>query len=171
MGAIGIITQNPIPIVQYGDHYTWAKYGYHVLQPNIEPNCRSGEINGYCKALRCLLMADLYQMEHFQIEIHINSVVDELLEKCIPDDTPLNEKGTQFDMFFAEHVTKTEALFLQLQQIATQATVIPLSVFTNLLHQRFPKHRFLESTLELLQQFYLCVEAASDDTHHLFPWG
>ena len=36
VGAIGITTENPIPIVQYGDRYTWAKYGYHVLQPNIE---------------------------------------------------------------------------------------------------------------------------------------
>ena len=56
-----------------------------------------------------------------------------------------------------------------MQQIATQATVIPLSVFTNLLHQRFPKHKFFELTLALLQQFYLCVEEASDDTYKMFP--
>ena len=49
----------------------------------------------------------------------------------MPDDTPLNEKGTQFELFCAEHVTKTEALFSQLQQIATQAIVISLSIFTN----------------------------------------
>jgi hypothetical protein len=39
-------------------------------------------------------------------------------------------------------------------EIAVNATTIPLSIFTNLFHQRFSKHDYLESTLEILQQFY-----------------
>ncbi len=35
-------------------------------------------------------------------------------------------------------------------------------------HQRFPKHRFFESTLELLQQFYIAIEECVD-TYKLFP--
>ncbi len=34
--------------------------------------------------------------------------------------------------------------------IALDATQIPLSIFTNLFHQRFEKHSMLESTLEIL---------------------
>jgi len=40
-------------------------------------------------------------------------------------------------------------------EIAVSATTIPLSIFTNVFHQRFSKHDFLESTLEILQQFYI----------------
>ena len=39
--------------------------------------------------------------------------------------------------------------------IALFATQIPLSIFTNLFKQRFEKHSMLESTLEILQQFYI----------------
>jgi hypothetical protein len=45
------------------------------------------------------------------------------------------------------------------------ATWIPLSIFTNLFHQRFEKHLMLESTLEILQQFYIQMETQPDDFH------
>jgi hypothetical protein len=43
--------------------------------------------------------------------------------------------------------------------IALFATQIPLSIFTNLLHQRFEKESMLESTFEILQQFYIQMES------------
>jgi hypothetical protein len=43
--------------------------------------------------------------------------------------------------------------------IALFATQIPLSIFTNLFHQRFEKKSMLESTLEILQQFYIQMES------------
>jgi hypothetical protein len=43
--------------------------------------------------------------------------------------------------------------------IALFATQIPLSVFTNLFHQRFDKKSMLESMLEILQQFYSQMES------------
>jgi hypothetical protein len=49
--------------------------------------------------------------------------------------------------------------------IALFATWIPLSIFTNLFHQRFEKHSMLESMLEILQQFYIQVETQSDEFH------
>jgi hypothetical protein len=42
---------------------------------------------------------------------------------------------------------------------ARKATIIPFSIFTPMFHQRFTEHRFLESTSELLQQFYLEVKS------------
>ena len=39
--------------------------------------------------------------------------------------------------------------------IAKEATKIPLSIFTDLFHNWFKKKIYLESTLELLQQFYI----------------
>ncbi len=43
----------------------------------------------------------------------------------------------------------------EIVDIALFATQIPLSIFTNLLQQRFEMHSILESTLEVLQQFYI----------------
>jgi hypothetical protein len=59
-------------------------------------------------------------------------------------------------------------MFSFLAKKANEATALPLSIFTNLFHQRFPNHRFLESTLELLQQFYIAIEECVDN-YKMFP--
>jgi hypothetical protein len=51
---------------------------------------------------------------------------------------------------------------------AREATIVPFLVFLNLFHQRFTRHRFLESTLEILQQSYTAIEKC-DEQYHLFP--
>ena len=43
----------------------------------------------------------------------------------------------------------------RLMKIAGSATVIPLSIVTKMMNQCFVKLKYLESMLELLQQFYL----------------
>jgi hypothetical protein len=47
----------------------------------------------------------------------------------------------------------------KLWEFARKASIIPFSIFTSMLHQHFPEHRFLKSTLELLHQFYIQVES------------
>jgi hypothetical protein len=49
--------------------------------------------------------------------------------------------------------------------IALLATQIPLSIFTNLFKKRFEKHSMLESTLKILQQFYIQVETQPEKFH------
>jgi hypothetical protein len=44
----------------------------------------------------------------------------------------------------------------ELWECARKVSIIPFSIFMSMFHQRFTEHRFLESTLELLQQF--CIE-------------
>jgi hypothetical protein len=53
----------------------------------------------------------------------------------------------------------------EIVDIALLAAQIPLSIFTNLFHQRFKKHSMLESTLEILQQFYIQTETQSEEFH------
>ena len=65
------------------------------------------------------------------------------------------------------HQSKHE-IIEDIGDIALFATQIPLSIFTNLFKQRFEKHSMLESTLEILQQFYIQMETVPDD-FHLFP--
>ncbi len=61
------------------------------------------------------------------------------------------------DKVFDQHVWN--------EDIALSATQIPLSIFTNLFRKRFEKHSMLESTLVILQQFYIQMETEP----HVFP--
>ncbi len=53
-------------------------------------------------------------------------------------------------------------------ECARKVTIIPFSIFMSMFHQHFTEHRFIESTLELLQQFYLQVESIAHD-YKVFP--
>jgi len=56
----------------------------------------------------------------------------------------------------------------EVQEFASKATIIPFSIFMSMFHQRFMEHRFLESTLELLQQLYLQTKSIAQD-YKVFP--
>jgi hypothetical protein len=76
-------------------------------------------------------------------------------------------KSTMFD----QHVwnEKSKHCFIdEIVDIALSETQIPLSIFTNLFHQRFEKHSMLKSTLEILQQFYIHMKTEPHD-FLLFP--
>ncbi len=73
-------------------------------------------------------------------------------------------KGKIFDEHLLNEKSKDHFID-EIVDIALFATQIPLSIFTNLFHQRFEKHSMLELTLEILQQFYVQVETQSDEFH------
>ena len=56
----------------------------------------------------------------------------------------------------------------ELWECARKVSIIPFSIFMSMFHQRFLEHRFLESTLDLLQQFYLQVESIAHN-YKVFP--
>ncbi len=71
-------------------------------------------------------------------------------------------KGDFFDQQMLHQKSK-DYIIAERVDIALFATQIPLSIFTNLFHQRFEKHSMLESRLEILQQFYIQVETQSEE--------
>ncbi len=38
----GLQTDFPIPMFQYGDSYTWSKYGFIILNPDLKRTYTSG---------------------------------------------------------------------------------------------------------------------------------
>jgi hypothetical protein len=50
-------------------------------------------------------------------------------------------------------------------ECARKVSIIPFSIFMSMFNQHFTEHRFLESTLELLQQFNFQVESFAHDYH------
>jgi hypothetical protein len=82
----------------------------------------------------------------------------------------LSETANEGKMF-DQHAwnEKSKHCFIdEMVDFALSATQIPLSIFTNLFHQRFEKHSMLESTLAILQQFYIQMETEPHD-FLLFP--
>jgi hypothetical protein len=56
-----------------------------------------------------------------------------------------------------------DTIIEEVWEFARKATIIPFSIFTSMFHQRFTEHIFLESTLELIQQFHLQVKSIAHD--------
>jgi hypothetical protein len=50
-GYFRIMTHRPIPVLQYGNPFTWAKYGYTVLHPDIIRELKPGQNTSYRNAL------------------------------------------------------------------------------------------------------------------------
>jgi hypothetical protein len=73
-------------------------------------------------------------------------------------------KGENFDQQMLHQKSKIQFID-EIVDIALFATQIPLSIFSNLFHQRFEKHSMLESMLEILQKFYIQMETQSDEFH------
>ncbi len=75
---------------------------------------------------------------------------------------------SHFNQIFSTTNKDSNEIFFFFEGKAREATIVPFSVFSNLFHQRFNWHRFLESTLEILQQFYIAIEKC-DEQYRLFP--
>jgi hypothetical protein len=90
------------------------------------------------------------------------SRLDQYLSSLQEGLTEAANKGKNFDQQMWHQKSKIQ-LTNEIMGITLFATQIPLSIFTNLFHQRFEKHSMLESTLEILQQFYIQMETQSDE--------
>jgi hypothetical protein len=95
------------------------------------------------------------------------SKLDHFLSNFFKGLSETANKGEVFD----QHVWNVQSkhrLIDEVVDIALSATKIPLSIFTNSFHKRFEKHSIMESTLEILQQFYIQMETEPHD-FLLFP--
>jgi hypothetical protein len=81
-GYFGITTHHPI-VLQYGNSFTWAKYCYMVLHPDMIRQLKPCQDTSYCNALRSFLQTDVkglisfhpFDSLHDDIDIYINNLV------------------------------------------------------------------------------------------------
>jgi hypothetical protein len=92
------------------------------------------------------------------------SKLDHYLSRLLEGLSGTGNKGKMFDHHLLNEKSKVHFID-EIVDIELFATQIPLSIFTNLFHQRFEKHSMLKSTLEILQQFYIQMETEPDDFH------
>ncbi len=105
---------------------------------------------------------------NFQMQFHLQAKINLYLSSIFPKDMSSSQRPSYFDQFLETRTKPVSEMFSFFAKNANKATVLPFSMFTNLFHQRFPKHRFLESTLELLQQFYIAIKKCVE-TYKMFP--
>jgi hypothetical protein len=167
-GYFEITTHCPIPVLQYGDSFTWEKYCYMVLHPDMIRKLKPGQDTSYRNALRSFLQTDVKGFVSFQPFDSLHDDIDNYINNLIHGEMTATQKISLFDQIFSTTNKDSNEIFSILEGKAREATIVPFSVFLNLFHQRFNWHRFLESTLEILQQFYIAIEKCDKQYHH-FP--
>jgi hypothetical protein len=160
-------TNMPIPMFVYGeDSFQWAKYGHHIL-----PSCldwtnhnKSSLHQTFWNSLIEFLCTDLDGNVSSTLNPLTASRLDHYLTNLREGLSETANKGEPFDQQMLHQKSK-DYFIAEIACIALLVTQIPLSIFTNLFQQRFEKHSMLESTLEILQQFYIQVETQSEKFH------
>ncbi len=143
-----------------------GKYGHHTLPSSLDftSNNKAGLHGTFRNSLIEFLGTDLdgnlssslNPLTAFNLDNHLSRLFEGLSGTA--------NKGEIIDQHMLN--TKSKHQFIKaIGNIALFATRIPLSIFTNLLHQRFEKYSMLESMLEILQQFYIQMETQPDDFH------
>jgi hypothetical protein len=59
ISSFGIEAHNIIPLVWYGDSYSWAKYGHHILHSSFLQETTIGLERGFCNCLLSFLHTNL----------------------------------------------------------------------------------------------------------------
>ena len=105
------------------------------------------------------------------IDFSLNAITIQSLEKYLKTfympPLDIDQISSIWDQILPNPKTRDNVIE-EVWEIARTATIIPFSIFTSMFHQCFLEHRFLESTLELLQQFYLQVKSIALD-YKVFP--
>ncbi len=165
MYTIGI--SMPICMVQYCDSFTWSKYSCRLF-----PNDLSRMISDNVDELFRQNLTEYLQTDNDgSIDFSLNAITIQSLEKYLKTFyTPpldIDQISSIWDQILPNPKTKDNVIE-KVWEIARKATIIPFSIFASMFHQCFAEHRFLKSTLELLQQFYLTVESIAPD-YKVFP--
>jgi hypothetical protein len=146
-----IKTNMPIPMLVYGYSFQWAKYGHHILPPSLD-------LTSLNKAgLHQTFWESLIQFLRTDLDGNLSSTLNPLTASRLDQYLSGLQKGlseTAIKRKFIDQQMLHQKIMIQfiheIVNIALFATQIPLSIFTNLFHQRFEKHSMLESMLEIL---------------------
>ncbi len=123
---------------------------------SLHQTFQNSHIEFLCTDLDGNLSSTLNSLSASRLDIYLSRLFEGLSETA--------NKGEIFDHHLLNEKSKDNFID-EIVDIGLFATQIPLSIFTNLFKQRFEKHSMLESTLEILQQFYIQMETQSDEFH------
>jgi hypothetical protein len=77
---------------------------------------------------------------NFQMQLHLQVEINLYLSSIFPKDMSCSQRPSYFDQFLATRTKPVSEMLSFLAKKADKAAVLPFLIFTNLFHQRFPKH-------------------------------
>jgi hypothetical protein len=121
----------------------------------------------FCSCMINFLQTDISGTPTYSTNPNILGQLEQFLLKFSDPELEKRLISSMWDQHLENKETK-EMVWNKLVKIATSAIGIPFSIFTTMMCQHFGKLKFLESTLELLQQFKLQTISSSDE-FTIFP--
>ncbi len=106
-GYFGIMTHHPIPVLQYGDSFTWAKYCYMVLHPDMIRQLKPSQDTSYCNALRSFLQTDVKGLVSFHPFDFLHNDIDIYINNLVHGEITATQQIRYFDQNFSVPTTKT----------------------------------------------------------------
>ncbi len=131
----------PIPMLVYGESFQWAKYGHHILPSSLDLTSHNkGSLHQtFWNSLIEFLCTDLDGNLSSNLNPLTASRLDHYLSRLQEGLSETANKGKIFDQKIL-HQNSKHQFIEDIGVIALFATQIPLSIFTNLFHQRFEKN-------------------------------
>jgi len=152
-----------IPMVQYRDSNTWAKYCPRLIKLDFYKKCQiKKDLHGTLRSRMIeFLQTDIAETPTYSMNPNIVGEVQQFLLNIVDLDLDKQLLSSMWDRHL-ENKETNEKIWEKLGEIATNATSIPFSIFTKMMNLYSGKLKFLESTIELLQQFTLEMIESSD---------
>jgi hypothetical protein len=151
----------------YGDSFQWVKYGHHILSPGLDLTRlnKASLHQTFWNSLIEFLRTDLDRNLSSTLNPLTASKLDYYLSRLFKGLSETANKGKISDQLMLHQQSKHK--FIEdIGDITLFATQIPLSIFTNLFHQRFEKHSMLESMLK----YYSSSIFKLSQNHMKFPF-
>ncbi len=87
ISSFGIEVHNIIPLVWYGDSYSWAKYGHHILHSSFSQETTMGLEQGFCNCLLSFFRTNLDGLLGFQLNPDLTAQLRDCVNQQIPTST------------------------------------------------------------------------------------
>jgi hypothetical protein len=97
-GYFGITTHRPIPVLQYGNSFTWEKYCYMVIHPDMIRKLKPGQDTSYCNALRSFLQNDVKGFVSFQPVESLHDDIDNYINNLVHGEMTMTQQISFFDL-------------------------------------------------------------------------
>jgi hypothetical protein len=142
ISIFGIEVQNIIPLVWYGDSYSWTKYGHHILHSSFSRETTTGLERKFCNCLLSFLHTDLDGLLGFQLNPDLTAQLTDCVNQQISTSTLESDRLQVFTRFMQEnksmHDIKNNEFFTKLHTIVIEAKVLSFSALTTYSIRGFP---------------------------------
>jgi hypothetical protein len=105
------MTHCPIPVLQYGNSFMWAKYGYMVLHPDMIRKLKPGQDTSFCNTLMSFLQTDVKGFVSFQPFESLHDDIDNYINNLVCGEMPATQQISFFDQIISITAKDSNEIF------------------------------------------------------------